>query len=79
MGEKLVMHYRGPHETIVKYNIYVVNGKLFHTITIDIRKRTQNSGECVSTIDGEIYYRKLTQIIEVEYYDRIKYVMFKCN
>jgi hypothetical protein len=79
MGEKLVMHYRRPHETTVKYNIYVVNGKLFHTITIDIGKRTQNSGECVSTIDGETYYGKLTQIIEVEYYDRIKYVMFKCN
>ncbi len=25
------------------------------------------------------YYEKLTDIIEVEYYDRTKYVMFKCD
>ena len=31
------------------------------------------------TIDGETYYGKLTQIIEVEYYDRTKYVIFKCD
>jgi hypothetical protein len=33
----------------------------------------------VPTIDGEMYYRKLTQIIEVEYYDKTKYVLFKCG
>jgi hypothetical protein len=32
---------------------------------------------CVPTVDGLTYYRKLTDIIEVEYYDRTKYVMFK--
>ena len=34
---------------------------------------------CVSTIDGKTYYGKLTQIIEVEYYDRTKYILFKCG
>jgi hypothetical protein len=34
---------------------------------------------CVPTVDGEVYYRKLTQIIEVEYYDKTKYVLFKCD
>ena len=29
--------------------------------------------------DDEIYYVKLTQITEVEYYNTTKYVMFKCN
>ena len=79
MSDKLVMHCRGPKETAVKYNRYVVNGKLFRTFAIDIGKRTQNSGVCVPTIDGETYYGKLTQIIEVEYYDRTKYVLFKCD
>jgi hypothetical protein len=34
---------------------------------------------CVPTVDGETYYGKLTQIIEVEYYNRTKYVLFKCD
>ena len=79
MGEKLVMHCRRPKEIAVKYNRYVVSGKLFRTFAVDIGKRTQNSSVCVPTIDGETYYGKLTQIIEVEYYDRTKYVLFKCD
>jgi hypothetical protein len=34
---------------------------------------------CVPTVDGETHYGKLTQIIEVEYYDRMKYILFKCD
>jgi hypothetical protein len=34
---------------------------------------------CVPTVDGEMYYGKLTEIIEVEYYDKTKYVLFKCD
>ena len=70
MGEKLVMHYRGPKETAVKYNRYVVNRKLFCTFAIDIGKRTQNCDVCVPTINGKMYYGKLTQIIKIEYYDK---------
>jgi hypothetical protein len=79
IGEKLVMHCRGPMVSAVQYNRYVVNGKLFRTIAYDVGKKSQNSGVCVPTIDGETYYEKLTQIIEVEYYDRTKYVLFKCD
>ena len=31
------------------------------------------------TVDDDTYYGKLTQIIEVEYYDRNRYVLFKCD
>jgi hypothetical protein len=79
LGEKLVMHCRGPMVSAVQYNRYVVNGKLFHTIAYDVGRRFQNSDVCVSTIDGETYYGKLTQIIEVEYYNRTRYVLFKCD
>jgi hypothetical protein len=79
MGDKLVMHCRGPKETTIRYNRYVVNGKLFRTQAHDAGKRTQNSSVCVPTVDGEMYYGKLTEIIEVEYYDRTKYVLFKCD
>ena len=73
MGEKLVMHCKGPMVSTVQYNIYVVNGKLFHTIAHDVGNRPQNNGVCVPTIDGKMYYEKLTQIIKV------KYVLFKCD
>jgi hypothetical protein len=33
---------------------------------------------CMPTVDGKTSYEKLTQIIEVEYYNRTKYVLFKC-
>ena len=63
MGEKLIMHCRGP--MAVHYNRYVVNGKLFRTIAHDVGKKSQNSDVCLPTVDGKMYYRKLTQIIEV--------------
>jgi hypothetical protein len=53
MGEKLVMHCRGPMVSAVQYNRYVVNRKLFRTIAYDVGKRSQNSGVCVLTVDGE--------------------------
>ena len=79
LGEKLVMHCRGPMVSAVQYNKYVVNGKLFHIIAYDVGRRSQNSGVCVPTVDDEIYYGKLTQIIEVEYYEWTKYILFKCD
>jgi len=52
---------------------------LFCTLGHDVRKTTQNSGVCVPTVDGDTYYDKLTRIIEVEYYDKTRYVVFKCD
>jgi hypothetical protein len=79
MGEKLIMHCRGPRETAVRFNKYVVNGKLFHILAFDVGKRRQNRGMCVPTVDGDTYFGKLIEVIEVEYFDRTKYVIFKCK
>jgi len=57
----------------------VVNGYLFRTVAQDEGKKTQNSIVCVSTVDDDTYYGKLTRIIEVEYYDTTRYVLFKCD
>jgi len=57
----------------------VVNGYLFRTVAQDEGKKTQNSIVCVPTIDDDTYYGKLTRIIEVEYYDTTRYVLFKCD
>jgi hypothetical protein len=70
LGHKLVIHSRGLKETAVKYNMYVVNGKLFRTLAHVVGKRTQNSDVCMLTIEGEMYYGQLTDIVEVEYYDK---------
>jgi hypothetical protein len=43
------------------------------------KKRSQNSGVCVTIEDGPTYYGKLTWIIEVTYYDLTRYVFFKCD
>jgi hypothetical protein len=43
-------------ETAIKYNRYVVNGKLFRTLAHDVGRRTQNKGVCVTTVKGETYY-----------------------
>jgi hypothetical protein len=64
------MRCRGLKEAAVKYNRYVVNDKLFRTLSHDMGRRTQNSGVCMPTVEGETYYRQLTDIVEVEYYDR---------
>ena len=34
---------------------------------------------CVPTVDGDTYFRKLIKVIEVEYFNRTKYVIFKCK
>jgi hypothetical protein len=79
MREKLVMHCKWPMVSAIYYNKYVINGKLFCTIAHDVRKRSQNSGMYMPTVDGKMYYGKLIQIIEVKYYNRTKYVLFKCD
>lgn len=79
LGSKLVWHAKGPMQSAVSFNRYVTNGMMFQTLAHDIGKRTQNSGVSVSTIDGPTYYGKLTNIIEVQYYDGTRYVMFKCD
>jgi hypothetical protein len=33
----------------------------------------------VPIVEGETYYSKLTDILEVKYYDRTKYVLFNCD
>jgi hypothetical protein len=79
LGEKLVSHSKGPMQSTVEFNHYVVNGMMFLTIGHDNGKRTYNSGVCVTTIDGPTYYGKLVRILEVQYYDGTRYVLFKCD
>jgi len=42
-------------------------------------ERGLRTAACVPTVDGEMYNWNLTKIIKVEYFDRTKYIMFKCD
>jgi hypothetical protein len=44
-------------------------------LAFDAGKRSHNNGVCVPTIDGVTYFGKLIEVIEVEYYDRTRYVL----
>ena len=79
IGDKLIVHCKGPREIAIRYNKYVVNGKLFRTLAFNVGKRMQNSGVWVPTVDGDTYFEKLLEVIKVEYFNRTKYVMFKCK
>jgi hypothetical protein len=68
-GDKLVWHAKGPMLFAVEYSRYASNGMMFRILSHDNGKTSQNCGVCVPTVDGPIYYSKLTRIIEVLYYD----------
>ena len=42
-------------------------------------RKTQNSGVCVVTEGGATYYGVLIDIIELNYSDKYRYVLFKCQ
>lgn len=83
----------GPSDRVVKYSAYNVNGNKFRAVARDDDRKTQNSGVYVSAdtisyassrdqnpISGELaYYGKLVEVLEVNYYDRFKAVLFKCQ
>jgi hypothetical protein len=79
LGDKLVWHAKGPMRSAVEYSRYVSNGMLFRILFHDNGKTSQNCGVCMPTVDGPTYYGKLTRIIEVQYYDESRYVLFKCD
>jgi hypothetical protein len=79
LGGKITSHSIGSVRVAQEFKRYVVNGTLFRIRDYENSKSTQNSGVCVSTEDDTPYYGQLTRIIEVQYYDVSRYVLFKCD
>ncbi|KAG7559171.1 Transposase-associated domain [Arabidopsis thaliana x Arabidopsis arenosa] len=83
----------GPSSKVLKFSAYNINGFKFRIIERDQDLKTQNSGIFVSaeTISyassrdinprsGNVsYYGKLTEILELNYYDSFRVVLFKCK
>ncbi|KAF7821588.1 uncharacterized protein G2W53_027043 [Senna tora] len=84
---------RKPNTVVKNFSGYVINGYRFHTRMRDGRCKTQNSGVTVEAItrsfasskderprkDNLTYYGEITDIIELNYYELCKYVLFKCD
>jgi len=55
---------------------FTINGYRFHTEGRDKSKTTQNHGVMVEA-EGKPYYKKITDIIELDYFSECKVVLFQ--
>ncbi|XVE92524.1 hypothetical protein REPUB_Repub01dG0104600 [Reevesia pubescens] len=75
---------RGPNNMGRKFKGYIIGGVRFHTKEIEERRKTQNSGVVITTktscLDDDVtYYGVLKDIIELNYFERFRVVLFKCD
>ena len=64
---------------VKKFKRYVINGLKFRTKDSEATRKTQNSGVYVVIEGGATYYDVLIDIIELNYFDKYRYVLFKCQ
>ncbi|XP_058774236.1 uncharacterized protein LOC131648500 [Vicia villosa] len=83
----------GPNKIARSFSGYVINGYRFHTKQRDARRKTQNSGVTLAAITKSFsstkdenpitqsitYYGMITEIIEVDYYGKLKFMLFRCD
>lgn len=83
----------GPNRVIKRYKGLIINGFRFHTKSRERCRRTQNSGVLVTSstisyasardanpLEGNVdYYGILTDIIELDYFNKFKVVLFRCD
>ena len=68
-----------PNNEAKQFKRYVINGVKFRTKDSKATKKTQNSGVCVITKGGATYYSVLIDIIKLNYSDKYRYLLFKCQ
>ncbi|XP_071739827.1 uncharacterized protein [Rutidosis leptorrhynchoides] len=83
----------GPSEVVKKYKGYIINGFRFHIKDVEKNRTTQNSGVILQALTssfssardnnpivGDVtYYGVLKDIIELQYGDEKKVVLFHCD
>ena len=62
-----------------QFKRYVINGVKFRTKDSETTRKTQNNGVCIVTEGGVTYYGVLIDIIELNYSNEYRYVLFKCQ
>ncbi|KAK5824570.1 hypothetical protein PVK06_019350 [Gossypium arboreum] len=84
---------QGPNRVVKRYSGFIMNGFRFHTKYRERLRRTQNCGVVVNSlitsyasardsnpVEGNVeYYGLLTDIIELDYYGKWKFVLFRCD
>lgn len=68
-----------PYNYVKRLKHYVINGLKFRSVKDEVNRKTQNSGVSVATDGGITYYGVLSDIIELNYSENIKHVLFKCK
>ena len=79
LSNKVIWLARYPDNEAKQFKHYVINGVKFLTKDFEASRKTQNSGVCVVTEGGATYYGILIDIIELNYSDKYRYVLFKCH
>ena len=70
---------KGPNPEARSFSRYVRNGMKFRTKENEMGRATQNSGVSVIVEGGTTYYGRITSIIELNYFDEERFVLFKCD
>ncbi|XP_028548537.1 uncharacterized protein LOC114579038 [Dendrobium catenatum] len=78
--EEIKVLAKGPNKIARTYKGFFINGYTFHIKTRDENKKTQNYGVVNSTEIGNFnYYGKINDIIEINYSDKFKVMLLKCD
>nr|XP_023910906.1 uncharacterized protein LOC112022526 [Quercus suber] len=68
-----------PYIYVKRLKHYVINGLKFRSVNDESNRKAQNSGVSVVTDGGITFYGVLRDIIELNYSDNNKHVLFKCK
>lgn len=77
LGRKIEIHSKGLVQTAREFKRIVVNGTKFRTKNHENGRTTQNNGVSVCTEDGSTWCGILTRLIEMQYYDGSRQILFK--
>ena len=79
LSNKVIWLARYSDNKTKQFKRYVINDVEFYTKDYEATRKTQNNGACIVTEDGATYYGVLIDIIELNYSDKYRYVLFKCQ
>ena len=71
LSDKVIWLAWYPNNETKQFKHYFINDVKFRTKNSEATRKTQNSGVCVVTDGGATYYGVLTDIIELNYPDKI--------
>ena len=77
--DKVIWLARYPDNEAKQFKRHIINDVKFHTKDSEATRKTQNSGVCVVIEGGATYYGILIDIIELSYFDKYRYILFKCQ